>query len=201
MKKGLIAGMMLCALAAAACDDERCDSVNVYINGKDAQNKSITDSTGRLSVKEVCKLGELFLCGGWDEENTFIDEDGHQGWSGSIGYFFKINPEATGQGWIDTANCRLRFAPDIINFFETDRENHSFFKESFKFVLTAGGFKGDTVAYVPTTQRMAVVDELLVLFDDKAKNWDRICQLFNDAFVFIPCTPEEWRELKKRGEV
>ncbi len=192
--------MALCALAAAACDDEKCDSVNVYINGKDAQNKSITDSTGRLSVKEVCKLGELFLMGGWDEEHTWIDENGLATSEGCMGYFFMINPEFDGQGWIDTANCRLRFTPDIINFFETDREEHGFFREDFKFVLTVG-LNGDTVAYIPTTQRMAVVDELLVLFDNKEKNWNRICQLFTDAFIFIPCTPEEWKELKKRGEV
>ena len=200
MKKRLIAGMMLCALAAASCDDEKCDSVRVYINGKDAQNKSITDSTGRLSVKEVCKLGELFLMGGWTEENKIIDEFGNEGVEGCMGYLFKINPELPGHGWIDTANCRLRFTPDIINFFETDREEHGFFREDFKFVLTVG-MGGDTVAYIPTTQRMAVVDELLVLFDNKEKNWDRICQLFTDAFIFIPCAPEEWKELKKRGEV
>lgn len=209
MKKGLIAGMMLCALAAAACDDDKCGSVNVYVNGRDAQNKSATDA-GRLTVKEVCKLEELRLFG----ESYYIAENGDT-IRNTFTYYFTVEDLGNGNdiGWIDTAKCRLRFRPTIIKYFEDDRENHSFFDRQKNYVVEeARGHLSyitgtredciptyDTVAYIPTAQRMAVVDELLVLFDDKEKNWDRICELFNDAFVFIPCTGKEFKELEEAG--
>lgn len=189
---------VILALSTASCDDEdKCDSVRVYVNGREALNKSI-DNPERLSVKEICKLGELWLKA--DGPKYWIEDAGGQ-WvcETSIGQHFMLDiPDGwDGVGWIDTANCRLRFAADVINYFELDRENHSFFLERFKFVLTNND--GDTIAYVPTAQRMAVVDELLVLFDNKEKNWNRICELFNDAFIFIPCTGEEWNELAEAG--
>lgn len=208
MKKRLIAGMMLCALAAAACEDDKCGSVNVYVNGQEGQNKSATDA-GRLTVKEICKLEELRLNGA-----TYYIENGDTTASFCTYYFTVEDLDARKDiGWIDTAKCRLRFRPTIIKYFEDDRENHCFFNGQKNFVIEeARGHLSyetgtredciptyDTVAYIPTAQRMAVVDELLVLFDDKEKNWDRICELFNDAFVFIPCTGKEFRELEEAG--
>lgn len=201
--------MVLCALAAAACDDEKCDSVNVYINGQERQNKSATDA-GRLTVKEVCKLEELRLSGA----TYHISENGDTTIEDCT-YYFTVEDLGNKNdiGWIDTAKCRLRFRPTIIKYFETDRENHCFFHEQKNFVVEEvrgdlaflTGYRGDctptfdTVAYIPNAQRMAVVDELLVLFDDKEKNWNRICQLFTDAFVFVPCTGKEFRELEAAG--
>lgn len=198
---------ILSMVSASSCEDDKCGSVNVYINGQESLNKSVEES-GRLSVKEVCKLGYIYLTGGWDEANSWF-EDGYSTptYTGTT-YQFKINPPAdeTFVGEIDTANCRLRFRPEVIEWFERERESHGFFRESFKFVITnaplylntpRNGY--DTVAYVPTAQRMAVVDELLELFNDKEENWDRICELFNEAFVFIPCTGEEYRALAAAG--
>lgn len=211
MKKAFYIFGAVLSLAAASCDDDnKHGAVNVYINGRETQNKS-ADGSGRLSVKEVCQLGELLLTGGWDEANSWFEDGYSTPTYTGLSYQFMINPPAkyTTVGEIDTANCRLRFRPEIIEWFERERESHGFFRESFHFVITdARGYeegtyydpqKADTVAYIPNAQRMAVVDELLVLFDDMDGNWDRICELFNDAFVFVPCTGEEFRALEAAG--
>lgn len=210
MKKLLWALAAAAALPMMSCDKNNCDSVNVYINGQEPLNKSVEDS-GRRTVKDVCKLEELRLIG----RVNYIDEQGDT-LSSLCTYYFTVEDLGDGEdiGWIDTAKCRLRFRPTIIKYFEVDRENHCFFHdEGNGFVIEEArgelfsftGNRGDctptwdTVAYIPTAQRMAVVDELLVLFNDKEENWDRICELFNEAFVFIPCTGEEYRALAAAG--
>ncbi len=44
-----------------------------------------------------------------------------------------------------------------------------------------------------------IVDQLEELFKDKEANFTEIYKLFSDAFVFIPCTAEEYRELEAAG--
>lgn len=207
MKKAFYIFGTIMALASASCDDGgKRGAVNVYINGREALNKS-ADASGRLSAKEICQLGDIMLTGGWDEANSWYEEGESTPTYTGTSYLFMIDPPAmyTSVGEIDTANSRLRFRPEIVEMFERERESHGFFRESFKFVITDhrgaadGSLPVDTVAYVPTAQRMAVVEELLVLFDDMDGNWDRICELFNDAFVFIPCTGEEYKALEAAG--
>ena len=60
-------------------------------------------------------------------------------------------------------------------------------------------FLGDTLAYIPTVQHHAIVDQLEELFKDNEANITEIYKLFSDAFVFIPCTEEEYRELEAAG--
>ena len=61
------------------------------------------------------------------------------------------------------------------------------------------GFSGtvDTLAYIPNAQRhraKELIDSLYVL-----EQWDKIYDIFQNAFTFIPWTGEELRELEKQG--
>ncbi|MGN1097907.1 MAG: hypothetical protein ACI4SS_03305, partial [Clostridia bacterium] len=58
----------------------------------------------------------------------------------------------------------------------------------------------DTIGYVPTAQRAAVIDTITTLFaDGREKNIDAILDIFQSAFVFYPCTAEEYKELAAKG--
>lgn len=58
----------------------------------------------------------------------------------------------------------------------------------------------DTVAYVPRAQVNATFEEIAKLYNDVEGNKARILELYQDGFIFIPCTGEEYRELLKQGK-
>ena len=58
---------------------------------------------------------------------------------------------------------------------------------------------GDTIAYMPSENRLAAYDKLIKLFSEDELNWTEIYRVFNEGFIFVPCTGEEFKELVEKG--
>ncbi|MDY3914052.1 MAG: hypothetical protein SOZ18_03760, partial [Phocaeicola sp.] len=56
---------------------------------------------------------------------------------------------------------------------------------------------GDTIGYIPQAVRNDAFKRILEA--EKKKDYDLVYKLFQDAMVAIPCTPEEYKELKAKG--
>jgi hypothetical protein len=195
MKHFLFLAALLC-IGFTACDDDDTDtgklpsSAKIWINGVDWANKALTSEEGTegtqrlMTVAEICRYDSISLIVG--EGNTSI-----------CGYFY-INPESE---WdrIDTVNNRLSMSVGNIQkiadnpFFREDW--HAYILDNHQGSPTCG----DTIAYVPQSQRLGVVDTLTTLFEDKARNWDKIYKIFNDAFIFYPTTGAEYRKMLEEG--
>lgn len=194
----LLCGVLASFFALGSCSDDNEGSANqyapVYINGRDALNKSINQK--RLSVEQICKGDSIGL--------TYNQ--------GSV-FFCEIVPTEPAFLPIDTINMRISLLNENIADLN-DPYGNPFFEEQYhwyiqkiitwtdyddKGMLITGWGLGDTIAYIPTAQRMAAVDTLNILFKDKEANWDKICKIYTDAFIFIPCTGEEYKELEAAG--
>lgn len=53
------------------------------------------------------------------------------------------------------------------------------------------------IGYIPQHVRDAAFEKILAA--EKEKNYDLIYKIFQEAFEAVPCTPEEWAELKAQG--
>lgn len=56
---------------------------------------------------------------------------------------------------------------------------------------------GDTIGYIPQSVRTEAFERILKA--EKEKDYDLIYKIFNEAFVGLPCTPEEYKTLKAEG--
>ncbi len=184
----------LCAVNFTSCDDDNgklADGTCIFINGKDKTNKAA--STSAKTVKEICLGDSLEL----------IREDEPTGGLGACICTIKVNPNNESNNAIDTVNYRISVPTRDVNNFDLDeislldRNSHFYIVDGHS--NGYGGFIGDTLAYIPTAQHHAIVDQLEELFKDKEANFTEIYKLFSDAFVFIPCTAEEYRELEAAG--
>ena len=160
------------------------DNVKIYINGQDRTNKSAT-ITEAMSVAEICRFDSLEML------EQFAD--------GSCGSaLFTI--AGLGNCAIDTVSNRLSIAAN-----QVDVENNTWLMKDSHFLIRDGHNNGggapigDTLAYVPRAQHNAAVDQLTELFKDKESNWSEIYRIFTDAFIFVPCTAEEYRALEAAG--
>ena len=166
----------------------------IWITGKDGGNKYLkvnSDGTQRrLTVEEICK---------WDSVAIYTVPNDNR-------YIFAIFctiapvPGCDGYGSIDTVNMRLGMLAGNIggitgNDFLSD-EYHVFIAKQW---YEGDYLKHDTIAYVPTSQRLAAYEELLKYVGKEEDNWDKIYKIFNDAFIFYPCTGEEYKELEAAG--
>lgn len=196
MKHFLFLAALLC-IGFTACDDDDTDtgklpsSAKIWINGVDRANKALTSEEGTegtqqmLTVAEICRYDSIFLFVG--EGNT------------GAGCACYINPESEWDNTIDTVNNRLSMiAGDIKGLYDNPffREDwHAYILDNHQGSPTCG----DTIAYVPQSQRLGVVDTLTTLFEDKARNWDKIYKIFNDAFIFYPTTGAEYQRMLDEG--
>ena len=189
----LLAAAFCAAIVLTCCDDDNgklADGTCIFINGKDKTNKAA--STSAKTVRELCLGDSLML----------ISEDERYGWGASI-CTIVVNPNDESNNAIDTVNCRISVPARDINNFDLseisllDKNCHYFIVDGHS--DGKGAYLGDTLAYIPTAQHHAIVDQLEELFKDKEANITEIYQLFSDAFVFIPCTAEEYRELEAAG--
>ncbi len=161
------------------------DNVKIYINGQDRTNKTAT-ITEAMSVAAICRFDSLEML-----------EQYADGSCGSA--FFTIT--GLGNCAIDTINNRLSIAANQID----EIEANSWLMKDSHFIIRDGhsdgwgGNKMDTLGYVPRTQHNAAVDKLTELFKDKENNWSEIYRIFTDAFIFVPCTAEEYRALEAAG--
>ena len=177
--------------AFSSCDDDSGklpDKVNIYINGQDKTNKAL--SSEALTVSEICRGDSLVLL-----------EQYANGGCGNAFCSIVTNPNDEGNFAIDTVNNRICMPAREVNIIE---ENTWLYKDSRFLILNGhsdgmGAFLGDTLAYVPHVQHNAAVDKLNELFVDREGNWTEIYKIFTEAFIFVPCTAEEYRELKAAG--
>ena len=56
----------------------------------------------------------------------------------------------------------------------------------------------DTIGYIPQSVRNEAFERILEA--EKRKDYDEIYKIFNEAFVGIPCTAEEYKILKAEGK-
>lgn len=193
-----LCGVLASLFALGGCSDDNEGSASkytpVYINGRDALNKSLNQQ--RLSVEQICKGDSIGLVYN----------------QGSV-LFCQIVTTEPAYLPIDTINMRISLLNENIAELN-DPYGNPFFEEQYHWyiqkinswadyddrgILIKGWELGDTIAYVPTAQRMAAVDTLNILFKDKAANWDKICEIYTDAFFFVPCTGLEYKELQAAG--
>lgn len=59
------------------------------------------------------------------------------------------------------------------------------------------GEKGDTIAYIPQHVRNKAFE--IILEAEKRQDFDLIYKTFQEAFTAVPCTHEEYKELKEKG--
>ena len=178
----------------------------IYVNGRNIVNKSAStaNTEGKqklLTVEEICKGDSIVLCA------TSYDKEGND---------HKIFEEKfIYNGSIDTIKNRIALRAGNINGLEKNEflmEEWKWYIRKLNWVYNGEDEDGnpmyvcglsleahDTIAYIPTEQRLAVVDTLTTLFEDKEGNWDKIYKIFNDAFIFYPCTGEEYKELEAAG--
>ena len=161
------------------------DNVKIYINGQDRTNKSAT-ITEAMSVAEICRFDSLEML-----------EQYANGGCGSADFSIA----GLGNCAIDTINNRLCIAANQIDEIEANswllKDSHFIIRDGHN---NGGGAPiGDTLGYVPRAQHNAAVDQLTELFKDKENNWSEIYRIFTDAFIFVPCTAEEYRALEAAG--
>lgn len=199
MKHFLFLAALLC-IGFTACDDDDTDtgklpsSAKIWINGVDRANKALTsdeetEGTQRLmTVAEICRLDSLYM--------SIEDCDDP---IANYGLLFFINPEdSILYDRIDTVNNRLSMSVGNLNLVENDPFLSSD-NRVYIFRLLSDGTRGDTVAYVPTSQRVATYEVLEPMLADKAGNLDKIYKIFNDAFIFYPTTGAEYRKMLEEG--
>lgn len=174
----------------ASCDDDgENEKLNpeykIYINGRDdAGNKAA--ALGKMTVHEICTHDSIGLLAS----------------TGSF-FCFSYTPSVIGTNGffpLDTVNDRLVMQAGNI----TTVEDNPFLSPEVKWIITTineGAYDVvDTIGYLPTTSRTAVIDTLTTLFaDGREKNIDAILDIFQTAFIFVPCTAEEYRELESKG--
>ena len=201
MKHFLFLAALLC-IGFTACDDDDTDgnklpdTAKIWINGVDRANKALTSDEGTvgaqrlMTVAEICRTDSLCMYIG-NVSNTKFD-DAHY----TISFF--INPESEWDGTIDTVNNRLSMIAGNLNLVENDPFLSSD-NRVFIFRFLSDGTHGDTVAYVPTSQRVATYEILEPMLADKAGNLDKIYKIFNDAFIFYPTTGAEYQRMLDEG--
>ena len=187
---------VLCAsLAIVSCDDGSTapdDNCTVWINGQDkAENKALCELQSKtLTAAEVCRLGELILCGSTSDKVKSSSID------------CGINSDNENDANIDTINNRI----GLKTFHNSGSLNGSLFNQEYKFTILyvdsiCRNF--DTVAYIPNKERLAVIDTLTYLYDEANggwdENWETIQKIANEAFTFVPCTGAELREIEAAG--
>ena len=169
----------------------------IWITGKDGGNKFLhvySDGTQRrLTAEEICKGDSVYIFH-VPRENTMAS---------SVFCVITPVPGCDGYGSIDTVNMRLGMLAGNINGITGNdflSDDYHVFITKFKYGAN-GDYLGtyDTIAYVPTSQRLAAYDELLKYVGDEEGNWDKIYKIFNDAFIFIPCTGEEYKAIEAAG--
>ena len=57
----------------------------------------------------------------------------------------------------------------------------------------------DTIAYMPSENRLEAYEKLEKLFSEDELNWTEIYRVFNEGIIFVPCTGAEYKELVEKG--
>lgn len=160
----------------------------IYINGVDKANKNVV-YTEKLSAGEVLRLDSIWLMS-------------HNMMS-SLSILFAIDEKnmSVSNGRIDTLSNRLEIRANYINngvlsnpLFDSD--NFYLIRDVYDSENNYLGY--DTLAYIPNAQRQKAKEMIDSLY--ASEQWEKIYDIFDNAFTFIPCTGEELFELERSGE-
>lgn len=202
----LFAVPAIALLAAPACKEDDGGKFDpfakIWINGKNTTNKAQTTQQ-RLTAEQICKGDSVFLCGTMRSYNL----------AGTLtGYMIK--PTYDGYLPIDTVNNRLPMENINIDDGYTPLDKNIFLSEEWYWYILKmvrdtsinhmneyvySHKCGDTIGYIPTAVRLAAREELRKLWDDRDANRDAIRKIFNEAFVFYPCTGAEYKRMLEEG--
>lgn len=133
----------------------------------------------RMTAKEVTKRYlEIYPDVAWHATNN----------EGSKGYLY-VPTE-----YVDTANARFMMASGCII-----REDGSIGKD---FIYNHDNYfvdthTGDTIAYIPNSAIESARERIIALHSEG--RYDEIYELLQNAFVFYPCTGEEYKQIVKNG--
>lgn len=202
----LFAAPAVALLAAPACKDDDGGKFDpfakIWINGKNSTNK-VQTTQQRLTAEQICKGDSIYLSGTTKCDNMLATVTAYM-----------IKPTYDGALPIDTVNMRLPmengnvddgytpldkniFLSEEFNWFILKMERDSSLNERYEYVYS--GKHTDTIGYIPTSVRLAAREEIRKLWDDRDANREAIYKIFNDAFVFYPCTGAEYKRMLEEG--
>ena len=180
-----------------ACDDDNNGKLEgfakIYIQGKNITNKFLhenADGSQRLlSIEEICKGDSVSI------------EMEHRLTGATSSQICVITPveDCPAYGAIDTINMRLALNAENIENIHAAAE---YFDNSYKMYLQKyepNNKHTDTIAYMPSENRLEAYEKLEKLFSEEELNWTEIYRVFNEGFIFVPCTGEEYKELVEKG--
>ncbi len=88
-----------------------------------------------------------------------------------------------------------------IKMMGSDIINHdtlaTYWRDARDLIILSGGSRNDTIAYIPQRVRNSAFEKIFAA--EREGNYELVYKLFQDAFEAIPCTPEEYKELKRQG--
>lgn len=184
--------MALVAMAFVACDKEdgskEFDYTKfVYINGYQP-NKTLATARGtkmfgnkQYSAKQITKLAME----DWSSIEWHMFDSLQQEWG------FCFSPDQ-----IDTANAR--FVMSSLYVINGDGSlNDCFISKLDGYFTYWDGSNLDTVAYIPNADIISARESIVELYNNE--QYDEIYDIFFDAFVFYPCTGDEYKKLKAQG--
>lgn len=190
----LFLGFVSSMLALSSC--EKNDSVpdnscTIWINGQDkTENKSLCEYRSHaLTAAQVCKFDDGIMLKGATSDGVT-----------STGIGCKINSDNENFANIDTINNRI----GLMVLHVSAALYNSLFERDYQWLIILNGDTThtdyDTVAYIPNSARLAAIDTLTSLFDSSnggwEKNYEAINEIVQNAFKFIPCTGEEFKQIK-----
>ena len=194
----LTAAALASTLLLFSCKDDNGklpDHAYIYINGQDKTNKTASSSEA-MTVAEICRYDSIDLvkyhyfegqiCGGFGK-CTIV-----------------TNPDNEGNFGIDTVNNRISILAREVSL-GLEYITGGLLDTCARYVIIdghnngGGASIGDTLAYIPKAQHRAAVEKLEELYKDKESNWSEIYRIFNEAFIFVPCTGDEYKAMPEEA--
>lgn len=155
----------------------------IYLNG--IEQPKFKGTTTQYTVAEIVRNPHVAIL------NTCVGDDG------AVGKFYRHFPK----NMRDTVNNRLlMLSTDILT--EDGRLADGFINSwDVYFAILDGGdnmnINGDTVGYIPQSVIDNAREQIEALYAQE--RYDEIYELFHTAFVFYPCTGEEYKQIVKNG--
>lgn len=182
MKKLFILLTCIAVLASCSKGNEWDSDHPININVRETLSRAdTTDTTARrLTPKEIVQQT-------WSIQLHNVDE-----------YGIVYEPvRGFSDAQIDTVNWRLKmWSTDIIDFRGNLMDGPLDFLNSYDVTLIKESC--EVIAYIPNSVLETAREEIISAYNDG--DYDRVYDLFDDAYTAIPITQAEYDELVKNGE-
>jgi hypothetical protein len=179
---------LIVAIGFFSCEKEtkfRLDpTAPVYLNGREA----VSDAKGQeaLSIKEVIKTATHFF------SNPPFSTIKRMGTIGGICERDTVNNRIVGySSWVIDHTGQL-----ITEFIET-RNYIMVYVDLDNRDINTGVYPTDTLAYIPNSVMEAAETDIRAAYE--AEDYEECYRLFKEAFIFYPCTGEQYRQLVEQG--